>query len=114
MGESKRRRDAETPQERLARELTHKLMDEGKIVEAGWAGLRVLWLHPDSPPHQVEALRWAFMAGAQHLFSSINVGLDEGEEPTDRDLKRFDLIAAELQRFAEEIKLGMRPPAGSA
>jgi hypothetical protein len=39
------------------------------------------------------------MAGAQHLFFTIMRTLDPGEEPTEADLKRFDLVAQELQKF---------------
>lgn len=54
--------------------LTRRLMDDGKLIEAGWIGLRVLALPKDAPPAQLEELRTAFFAGAQHLWSSNHDG----------------------------------------
>jgi len=53
------------------------------------------------------------MAGAQHLFSSIMTILDPGDEPTEADMKRMELIAKEMAAFYEELKrelptVGMR------
>lgn len=53
--------------ERLSRELT----DKGKLIEAGWIGLRIACDLEDAPKVQLEEMRNAFFAGAQHLFSSI-------------------------------------------
>lgn len=86
--------------ERLARELT----DEGKLVEAGWVGLRLAAIPEDAPKVQLQEMRKAFFAGAQHLFSSILSILDQGEEPTADDLRRMDLINAELGQFVEELQ----------
>ena len=49
-------------------------------------------------------MRYAFMAGSQHLFASIMSILDPGDEPTEKDLKRMDLIAAELEVFRKEME----------
>jgi hypothetical protein len=87
--------------------LSRELSDRGKLIEAGWVGLRAVWLHPDSPPNQVEECRWAFMAGAQHLFTSIMTILEPGGEPTHKDLERMDLIAKELRDFAEQVVKGL-------
>jgi hypothetical protein len=46
----------------------------------------------------------AFLAGSQHLFSSIVVILDPGDEqPTEADLRKMDLIDKELRAFAREM-----------
>ncbi|WP_204303412.1 hypothetical protein, partial [Stenotrophomonas maltophilia] len=74
-----------TPVERIAQELTRKLTDDGKLIEAGWASLRAVWL-PDGAPAGMEAdLRKAFMAGAQHTWGSIMTMLEPGEDPTTAD-----------------------------
>ena len=44
MGEAKRNADRMTPYERMLQELTRKLVDDGKLIEAGWVGLRKMWL----------------------------------------------------------------------
>lgn len=85
--------------ERLSRELT----DQGRLIEAGWISLRLAAIPLNAPPVQLEEMRNAFFAGAQHLFGSLMTILDPGEvEPTDQDLARMDLIDAELKAFIAE------------
>jgi hypothetical protein len=86
--------------ERLSRELT----DKGKLIEAGWVGLRLAAVPLDAPAIQLEEMRNAFFAGAQHLFGSIMTILDPGEEPTEADMKRLDLIQEELQGFINDFQ----------
>ena len=85
--------------QRLERELT----DQGKLIEAGWVGLRLAAIPDDAGKVQLEEMRNVFFAGAQHLFSSILTILEEGEEPTDADLKRMDLIQTELDGFIRDF-----------
>lgn len=100
--------------EALAHQLSKHLSDQGRLIEAGWVGLRVMAVPPDAPELQINEMRYAFMAGAQHLFSSIMSILDPGEEPTDADLKRLELIHNELEKFREEMELRMSPTEGEA
>lgn len=100
--------------ERIATALTKKLADEGKLIEAGWVGLRLAVISPDAPQIQLDECRMAFMAGAQHLFSSIMVILDPGGEPSDADLHKMDLIDKELRDFARELQMKLTRPKGSA
>jgi hypothetical protein len=95
-----------TPEfEAMMDKLTKELADRGLLVEAGWIGLRRVWLPPDAPEHQVKDLRWAFMAGAQHLYSSMMTILDEGDDATQLDLDRMAKIHNELDAFMEnEVK----------
>jgi hypothetical protein len=86
-------------------EVSKKLVDEGKIIEAGFVGYRKFVLPPDAPQIQIDETRWAFFAGAQHLFSSIMSIMDPDKEPTDNDMRRMDQINAELNKFAAQIKL---------
>jgi hypothetical protein len=97
----------------LLRRIERQLVDQGKLVEAGWVGLR-LTAYPDEPAGaKVDRLREAFFAGAQHLFSSLMGIMDEDAEPTAADLKRMDLISAELDGFIRDFEkhhgLGARP-----
>ena len=95
-------------------QLTRRLVDAGKIIEAGWMALRsndVLagqWTGP-----MLEAARISYMAGAQHLFASIMAMMEAGVEPTENDLRRMDLIAAELNEFTKELKLRATRAKGS-
>lgn len=96
--------------ERLSRELT----DQGKLIEAGWLGLRVACELENAPKIQLEEMRNAFFAGAQHLFSSIMTILEPDAEPTDKDLERMDLIDKELRAFINDFTLRNIPTGGSA
>jgi hypothetical protein len=95
---------AETDREAVLRELSQRLVREGKLIEAGWISLRLVAIPADAPELQIEEMRNAFFAGAQHLFASILSVLDPGEEPTAADLQRFDNINDELTRFIDDYK----------
>jgi hypothetical protein len=83
--------------------LTRQLMDDGKLIEAGWTALRIACIPLNAGPDQLREMKLAFMAGAQHLFSCV-IGLDDGVEPTGDDMRRMELIHAELEAFADELK----------
>jgi hypothetical protein len=94
--------------------LSRDLADQGKLIEAGWIGLRACAIHKDATELEIEEMRMAFMAGAQHLFSSIIMILDPGAEPTGNDLKRMDLIDQELRAFRGELEARIIPTEGNA
>jgi hypothetical protein len=85
-------------------DLSKKLTDQGKLIEAGWIGCRIMWVPKDAPEVQVTEMRRAYMAGAQHLFASIMGILDPGTEPTAKDLARMDLIHTELEAFRRSLQ----------
>lgn len=93
----------------LLKRLYQELIDQGKIVEAGWVSYRLVVLSPAADKVQLEETRLAFFAGAQHLFGSIMTALDDDKEPTDNDLSRMNQIHEELQTFLAifERKHGM-------
>ena len=97
--------------EEFMRALEKRLVDEGKLIEAGWIGMRIAAVAPDAPQIQLDEMRMAFFGGAQHLFSSIISILDPGDDETPADLDRMDKIAGELQEFIEEFarKHGLPP-----
>ena len=84
--------------------LQRDLTDQGKIIEAGWIGLRIAAIPKDAPEIQLNEMRQAFFAGAQHLFSAIMHILDPGEEPTDADMKRMESIDKELRIFIADFE----------
>lgn len=97
--------------ERLTRELT----DAGLLVESGWVGFRIACDLHDAPKDQLDQMRSAFFAGAQHTFHSITGSLlDPGSEPTDADLRRMDNIDQELRRFIKEFEARHIPTVGTA
>lgn len=116
MGEAKRKRDRMTPVEQAAADLTHKLAREGKLIEGGFAAyLMVRKVAPEDRGAWI--LREAYMAGAEHLWSSIMGILDPGEEPTEADMYRMDLIGAEIEAWADKQRAAYAaamPTKGSA
>jgi hypothetical protein len=97
-----------TQRDKIIREATDAIckaaVDDGKLIEAGWLSLRAMVVSPDAPPLQLEEMRMAFFAGAQHLFGSMMSILDpDAEEETEADLRRMDLIAAELKQFVADF-----------
>jgi hypothetical protein len=91
--------------EEFLRRLERDLLDQGKLIEAGWVGYRLAVMPPDVGKVQLDETRIAFFAGAQHLFGTIMNAMEEGEEPTDNDLRRMDNVDKELQAFLEAFKL---------
>lgn len=87
----------------LVDELTRRLIDQGKIIAAGFASLRFQAIPADAPEIQIREMEKAFFAGAQHLWGSIVSVLQEDEEPTEDDLRRMGLINAELEEFGRRL-----------
>ena len=78
-------------------------VDQGLLIEAGWQTLKMLSLPPNAPQIQIDEMRNAFFAGAQHLFASIIEMLDPEAEVTETDMRRMDAIEKELQNFYKEF-----------
>lgn len=85
-------------------EVTKRLADEGKVIEAGWISLQATVIPPTASSTQLKEMRKAFFAGAQHLYASIMSFLEEGQEATEKDLDRMALIHKELEEFVKELK----------
>jgi hypothetical protein len=93
--------------DKVVQEMTKKLADEGKLLEAGWTAYRHLAMHPASPPIQISECRTAYYAGAQHLFGSIMSMMDPDAEPTDADMNKMELLQRELSDFLVELEARM-------
>ncbi len=100
--------------EEAAHRLTKDLADQGKLVEAGFAAFALYVIPKDAPPLQLSEMRLAYMAGAEHLFSSIMNILDPGSEPTAADLKRMDLIDREIAEWRGKLSERVQPSQGRA
>lgn len=90
----------------VASAITGYAVDDGHIIALGFASM-VQAMYPDwknMPPAQRDDLRAAFFGGAQHLWGSIMNILDPGDEPTERDMRRMDMINHELEAFIEDYK----------
>ena len=88
----------------LMEAITRELIDEGRIIEAGFASYKIAVMNPNAGTDQIIETRRAFFAGAQHLFASIMSILEPGSEPTDNDMHRITQIHEELNRFIVELK----------
>jgi hypothetical protein len=85
--------------------LSKQLVDIGKIIEAGWIGFRLLAVSKNASLTQINEMRNAFFAGAQHLFASIMAVMDSDREPTESDLRRMSLIHDESEEFRRSFLL---------
>lgn len=94
--------------------LERELVDQGKIIEAGWIGLRLAAIPDNASATQLEEMRNAFFAGAQHLFATIMSIMDPGDETTADDLRRMGCINDELDDFIEKFQLKHFPSKGRA
>lgn len=84
--------------------LSKKLADEGKIIAAGFVGMRMALIPLNAPQAQVDDMERAYLSGAQHLWSSMMSIMDPDAEPTEADMRRMDLIDKELRAAAERLK----------
>jgi hypothetical protein len=100
--------------ERIATEVSKRVADDGRLIEAGWTGYRVLVLPADASAVQIDECRMAFMAGSQHLFSSLMNILDPGEAETQGDIHKMELIERELRVFGREMEQRITGTKGSA
>lgn len=87
-----------------ARKLSESLADSGQIIEGGWAGFCLAVIPQGVSQIQIDEMRKAFFAGAQHLFASIMCILEPGAEPTDKDMNRMSQIHEELSKFQRELE----------
>jgi hypothetical protein len=92
--------------------LTKYLMDEGKLIEAGWIAFAAFVLPKNCGPEQYKDMKCAFFAGAQHLFGALNVAMEPAEaEVTDAEVSRIQLVHEELERFVEQQLQPLMPKA---
>lgn len=101
--------------EMAAHDVTKKLVDRGLLIEAGFAAYAHLsGVDKNAPTESLRELQLAFMAGADHLFSSIMNIMDADAEPTDADLRRMDQIHHELEQWRGRIAERVMPSKGRA
>ena len=101
MDEAKRRAERDR---QLHDAMLLQLADDGQVIAGGYAALRAVMLPPDAAPHDVKAFRWAYYAGAQHLFVTLQHIMSANEEPTKADMRRIEKISDELAAWSEELR----------
>jgi len=105
MGREQRANEARRAEIRkIVERVTGHYADRGQIIGVGYASFIANsysgW--ETMPPGQLDQLRVAFFAGAQHLFGSIMNMLHPNTEPTEQDMQRMNLIYHELNAFIAE------------
>jgi hypothetical protein len=81
-----------------------ELIEQGRVIEAGWVALRLSFIPLDAGAHQLDEMKKAYMAGAQHMWATIHAASsDVGDEPTEADMRRMDNIAAEMQAYGDKL-----------
>jgi hypothetical protein len=100
--------------EQAGQRLTKELVDNGKLLEAGFMIFASRLIPADAPKEQRAQLLIAFMAGAEHVYSSIMGIMDEGDEPTEQELQRVEKIHSELQIWRGKLSELLNPSKGSA
>lgn len=115
MGEAKRKSRRELLDD-ASTFIGKTLADEGKLIEAGFFVFASSVISRADPEAEVKIteLRLAFMAGAEHLFSSIMFIMDAGDEPTEANLRRMDLIQQEIDQWRGRISEHVQPAKGRA
>jgi hypothetical protein len=98
----------------ILEKLHRDLVDEGKLIEAGWIGMRIACVPEDASEIQLSEMRLAFFAGAQHLFAALMSIMDADSEPTAEDMRRMRQIDDELRRFISEFELKLIQAKGRA
>jgi hypothetical protein len=81
------------------------IVDGGKPIEFGFHLFKKT--HGEASDQAMEGddlARFAFFCGAQHLFATIMLMLEEDSEMTEGEGVRLDKIHAELQQFAAEYR----------
>jgi hypothetical protein len=80
----------------MVKRITKQLMDEGRVIEAGWTGYRVLCLPEDTPPEVEAAFRRVYFTGAKCLMTALEITRDASGHFRD---KRVAQLTAELDRW---------------
>jgi hypothetical protein len=98
----------------LIQEIAQDLLDQGLVVEAGWEMYRVMALPHSAPTSELDRVKEAFFAGAQHVLGPVMSALEPGVEPSETDIRRMHALAQELDRFSDLLWLKYSRPMGSA
>lgn len=100
--------------EKVAEAIVKAAVDDARLIEAGFDALRAMAIAQDAPQIQVDEMRLAFMAGAQHIWGSMMQFLDPDSEPTMDDMRRMQSIQDELERWEQKLRLRIEPTQGTS
>lgn len=98
----------EAERRRYAQHIADNWADKGKVMRGGWEAFEYFFVGA-VPADQREQQRKAFFLGAEHLFRTVMMVLDPGQEPTERDMQRMSAIHRELEEFKLELASVHKP-----
>lgn len=85
--------------------ITEQMMDEGRVLEAGWTGFRALCLPSDIDPKTEAAFRRVYFTGAKCLMTALDITRDaQGNFRAKRiaqlqaELDQWDALTRETKR----------------
>lgn len=87
----------------LLRQFSQKLVDEGKIIAAGFEVVKNT-LGQGLPAAEIGRLQLAYFAGAQHVFSSIITMFEDGDGATEKDIERLTKMGMEIETINEVLE----------
>jgi len=93
----------DTPDD-IVQALNRQLADDGQIIEGGWAALRKCFIPDNASASQVRAMRFAYLAGCQHVWASVFAALDAEERIGERDIERMVRLDAEMEQVSRELE----------
>lgn len=97
----------------MAIDLTNRMADQGQIVAGGFAAYRETMILGASP-ETVAAHRLVWIAASDHLYSSMMLILNSESEPRDQEMRRMDILHAEIVALRNEMELTVAPIKGRA
>jgi hypothetical protein len=107
--------------DKMAEDVTKRLADQGKLIEAGYAAFR---LQTARDPDRTDVLRLgyiagddlrlAYIAGAAHCYSSLMAMLDPGQDETAAYLSRMEKLHDEIQQLQSELTARLMSTRGKA
>jgi len=98
----------------VGRELTRRLIEQGALIEGGFAAF-LSQVIKNASTETIAMLRIAYISGAEHMFSSMMTVMDVGEEePTEADIHRMNKIHEEVERYRAQLQLLTTQSRGNA
>jgi hypothetical protein len=90
--------------EQYAQKLTEALANSGMLIYGGWKLFEKAFIPPIVSDQQRHDMMIGFIAGADHLWYSLLATTQPGDDLTEGEEKRMEMIENELQTFREYMK----------
>lgn len=101
MGEAKRKKEAMTPVDRKALEMTYELANEGKLIMGGLAAYLIINKIDAETSPEFQRICDVWFSSAEHMWSSMFATLEPGQEETQAEIDRLDLVYKEISNWRD-------------